>query len=154
MVHRRFARSLLAAALVACGIAMTTSDLRAEEIISVMLDRATIIKTPDKAVMVVIGNPAIADVSVQKNGIMVLTGKSFGETNLLALDEKGQLISESWLRVQPSNRNIVVYRGAEPESYSCTPNCKPTISLGDSDKHFAKTGGQLNTRNSLATPEK
>ncbi len=79
-----------------------------------MLDRATVIKAPAKTAMVVIGNPAIADVSVQKNGVLVLTGKAFGETNLLAIDDQGQLVSESWLRVQGSNRNMIVYRAGEP----------------------------------------
>jgi hypothetical protein len=141
---------LIAAALL-CGAALA-APAAAEDAINLMLDRATVIKAPAKTVMVVIGNPAIADVAVQKNGVLVLTGKAAGETNLLALDQEGQLVSESWLRVQASNRNLVVYRGAEPETYSCTPHCQPTIALGDAEKHFAKAGGQSTTRNSLANP--
>ncbi len=140
----------LAAAILALGVA--TPALASDDAITLMLDRATVIKAPAKTVMVVIGNPAIADVSVQKNGVLVLTGKAFGETNLLAIDEQGQLVSESWLRVQASNRNMVVYRGGEPETYSCTPNCQPTIALGDSDKHFGKVGAQTTARNGLANP--
>ncbi len=144
MVHR------LAAAILALGFA--SPALASDDAINLMLDRATVIKAPAKTAMVVIGNPAIADVSVQKNGVLVLTGKAFGETNLLAIDEQGQLVSESWLRVQGSNRNIVVYRAGEPETYSCTPHCQPTIALGDSDKHFAKAGAQTTARNGLANP--
>jgi hypothetical protein len=142
-------RSLLAiGALAACLTALGPS--MANEMITLMLDRATVIKAPPRTSMVVIGNPAIADVSVQRNGVLVLTGKTFGETNLLALDDEGKLVSESWLRVQASNRNVVVYRGAEPESYSCTPECQPAIALGDSDRHFSKAGNQSTTRNGLA----
>lgn len=144
MVHRPLAAAALAAALLAAAPAA------ANDTITLMLDRATVIKAPEKTVMVVIGNPAIADVSVQRNGVLVLTGKAHGETNLLALDDQGQLVSESWLRVQQSNRNLVVYRGAETETYSCTPNCQPTIALGDSDKHFGKVGAQATARNGLA----
>ena len=144
MVHRLAAAAFLT--LVAA------SSARADDAINLMLDRATVIKAPAKTAMVVIGNPAIADVSVQKNGVLVLTGKAHGETNLLALDDQGQLVSESWLRVQASNRNMVVIRGGEPETYSCTPNCQPAIALGDSDKHFGKVGAQSAARNGLASP--
>ena len=136
----------------ACIIAASLGTAVANETISLMLDRATVIKAPAKTVMVVIGNPAIADVAVQRNGVLVLTGKTFGETNMLALDDEGKLISESWLRVQDNNRNLVVYRGAETESYSCTPDCKPALALGDSDKHFGRSGSQSSARNGLANP--
>jgi hypothetical protein len=140
-------RRLLSAAAIVVALAPAAQG---QEAISLMLDRATVIKAPAKTAMVVIGNPMIADVSVQKNGVLVLTGKSYGETNLLALDDEGKLVSESWIRVQGSNRNVLVYRGAEPESYNCSPNCHPTLSLGDSDKHFGKIGSQTSARNGLA----
>ena len=143
-------------ASIACGLAacLATAPCYAQssETISLMLDRATIIRPPAKTSMVVIGNPAIADVAVQKNGVMVLTGKSFGETNMIALDEQGQLISESWIKVGALGRNnMVVVRGADTETYSCTPNCQPTVALGDSEKHFGKTGSQVGIRNGQAS---
>jgi Pilus formation protein N terminal region len=141
-----FRQFLIAACIATAGL----GSAQANESISLMLDRATVIKAPARTSMVVIGNPAIADVSVQRNGVLVLTGKTFGETNMLALDDDGKLISESWLRVQDNNRNLVIYRGAETESYSCTPDCKPALALGDSDKHFARSGSQSVTRSGLA----
>ncbi len=54
----------LAAAILALGVA--TPALASDDAITLMLDRATVIKAPAKTVMVVIGNPAIADVSVQR----------------------------------------------------------------------------------------
>ncbi len=143
-----FCRSVIAACVLAASMGMA----QANESIALMLDRATVIKAPAKTAMVVIGNPAIADVSVQRNGVLVLTGKTFGETNMLALDDDGKLLSESWLRVQDNNRNLVVYRGVETESYSCTPDCKPALALGDSDKHFGRSGSQSVARNGLANP--
>ncbi len=123
-----------------------------DTVINIQVDRATVIKAPANTTMVVIGNPGIADVSVQKNGVMVLTGKSFGETNMIALNEKGEMISESWLRVRPANRSsqVIVFRAGEPETYSCAPDCQPTVSLGDSDQFFKRTGGQVGARNGFA----
>jgi Pilus formation protein N terminal region len=143
--------SLSISALAAC-VAFCAPVLANEAIISLSLDRATVIKAPANTAMVVIGNPGIADVSVQKNGVMVLTGKSFGETNMIALNDKGEMVSESWLRVRPSQRNanVTVYRGGEPETYSCAPDCQPTVSLGDGQKFFDRVGGQTGARNGFA----
>jgi Pilus formation protein N terminal region len=138
--------SFVAAALLASATAATSNDT-----IALTLDRATVIRAPEKTSMVVVGNPSIADVTVQKNGVMVLTGKNFGETNLLALDDEGKLISESWLRVEAMSRNrVTVYRGADSETYACSPNCQPTVALGDSEKYFGKASGQVGTRNALS----
>ena len=41
-----------------------------------------------------IGNPLIADASVQPGGIMVVTGKGYGVTNLVALDRDGATLME------------------------------------------------------------
>jgi Pilus formation protein N terminal region len=143
-------RQFFLASLLVAGCA--ASAIANEAVISVSLDRATVIKAPANTAMVVIGNPGIADVSVQKNGVMVLTGKSFGETNMIALNDKGEMISESWLRVRPSQRtsSVTVFRAGEPETYSCAPDCQPTVSLGDSDKFFGRTGGQVGARNGFA----
>jgi hypothetical protein len=147
--------SSLRLAAIACGFAVSLGaapcSAQSNESIALMLDRATIIRAPAKTSMVVIGNPAIADVSVQKNGVMVLTGKSYGETNMIALDDQGQLISESWIKVgAPGRSNMVVVRGVDTETYSCTPNCQPTVMLGDSEKHFGKLGSQVGIRNGSA----
>jgi Pilus formation protein N terminal region len=101
---------------------------------------------------VIVGNPMIADLSVQKNGIVVVTGKSYGITNVIALDNAGSLLAESLISVQGATDSVVVVqRGLDRESYSCTPNCQPSILLGDSNKYFSENGGQAGQRNGLAT---
>ncbi len=123
--------------------------------IDVLIDHAKVLRLPERTQTVVVGNPIIADVSVQKNGIVVLTGKSYGRTNLIALDNSGTLIAESTITVQAANETLVtVQRGLDRESYSCTPNCQPAILLGDGSKHFGETSGQAGQRNSLATGQK
>jgi Flp pilus assembly secretin CpaC len=141
----------------AFAVALSATGALAQETINLQLDRATVIRAPAKTTTMVVGNPAIADVSVQKNGVIVLTAKSYGETNLLALDADGQLVSESWLKVHALARdNLVITRGVERETYSCAPTCVPTMTLGDSQKFFANTGGQVGARNgnASATPNK
>jgi hypothetical protein len=121
------------------------------ETVTVTVDHAKVMRLPEKAQTVIIGNPAIADVTVQRNGVMIVTGKSFGVTNLIALDAGGTLLAESLVRVGAARDSILtVQRGLERESYSCTPICQPSAQLGDSKQHFDEVGGQANARNAAA----
>ncbi len=98
-----------------------------------------------------IGNPLIADASLQPGGLMVLTGKGYGTTNLLVLDRSGNVLMEKSIEVKgPTADTVVVYRGIERETYSCTPMCERRITLGDGNTYFDATIGQTGTRNGLA----
>jgi hypothetical protein len=101
---------------------------------------------------VIVGNPIVADVTLGKDGLVILTGKSFGTTNLITLDAAGSILNESTIEVQQANENVVVMqRGMDRETYSCTPKCMPTVALGDEQKYFTDTGSASATRNKLAT---
>jgi hypothetical protein len=149
----RWRRSLLwplaAAIYVAFAFAATTAA--AAEPIRVLLDQAKLIKLPERVSTIVIGNPLIADASLQPGGMMVVTGKGFGSTNLIALDRGGSVLLERPIQVQgPGDHVVVVYRGADRESYSCTPKCEPRITLGDSNAFFNGTLAQIGARNGQA----
>jgi Flp pilus assembly secretin CpaC len=119
--------------------------------INVVLDRATLVKLPDRVGTVVVGNPLIADVLVQPGGQVVVTGKGYGVTNIIALDRAGSLLLEQTVEVQgPTQDVVVVYRGIERESYSCTPNCERRITLGDGQTYFDATLTQTGSRTSQA----
>lgn len=120
--------------------------------LKVVVDRAKVIRLPERTQTVVIGNPAIADLAVQKNGVVVVTGKSFGVTNLIALDSGGSMLAESTVSVgAPTDSLLVVQRGLERQSYSCTPACHPSVTLGDSSAYFSENRGQADARNQFAT---
>jgi len=123
----------------------------AVEPIVVQLDQARVMKLPDRAATVVIGNPLIADISLQHSGIGVITGKGFGATNVVVLDRTGTVLLERTIEVTwPSDPIVVVYRGASRETYSCTPDCSRRIMLGDFPEYFDKTLSQITTRDSQA----
>jgi Pilus formation protein N terminal region len=124
----------------------------ARDTVAVMIDHAKVVRLPERTQTVIIGNPMIADITVQRNGLVVITGKTYGVTNLIALDGGGTMLAESMISVQaPSDSVVTVQRGLERESYSCTPNCQPSILLGDANKYFSEIGGQAGQRNTLAT---
>lgn len=123
-----------------------------EATVTVMVDHAKIIRLPERTQTVIVGNPFIADVSMQKNGVIVLTGKTYGVTNLIALDAGGTMLAESNISVQAQREAVVtVQRGLDRESYSCTPACQPALQLGDAAPYFAGVGGQAGARNGFAT---
>jgi Flp pilus assembly secretin CpaC len=120
----------------------------ADEKIVVHLDEARIIKLPDRTTTVVIGNPLIADISVQPGSLAVITGKSFGATNILIMDKAGAVLTEHSVEVQDSNdKTVIVYRGGAQQTYSCTPQCSARVALGDDTKFFTDTLSRVTARN-------
>jgi len=119
------------------------------ETVTVTVDQALIMKLPDKVATIVIGNPLIADAALQSGGLLVVTGKGYGGTNLVALDREGRVLMDKFVQVLgPSGDNlVVVYRGAERESYSCAPECERRITLGDSTPYFTTNLSQTTQRN-------
>jgi hypothetical protein len=118
--------------------------------ISVILDQARMVKLPDRVATVVVGNPVIADAAVQSGGWMVITGKGYGLTNIVALDRTGAILMERTVEVRGPQNVVVVYRGAERETLSCTPECSRQLTLGDGSAFFDVTAGQITARNALA----
>jgi Flp pilus assembly secretin CpaC len=143
-------RSRRAARIAATLIIMTATSAPAAEAISVVLDQAKISKVPDRTSTIVIGNPLIADVSIQAGGTMVVTGKGYGVTNLIALDRTGKVLAEQQVRVKGPAGNVVVYRGIARESYSCAPDCERRITLGDNPEYFDATLAETSNRNARA----
>ena len=121
------------------------------ETVRVNLDQARILKLPEGTATLVVGNPLIADVALQAGGMLVVTGKGYGNTNLIAMDRSGSVLMEHALEVAgPRGKLVVVFRGIERETYSCTPNCERRITLGDTQTYFAATLGQSGVLNSQA----
>ena len=120
--------------------------------IAVTLDQAKIARLPHGTATLIVGNPMIADVTMLKNNnAMVITGKGFGQTNLVAIDAAGSVIEDEQVRVLPAKTVLVLQSGASRMSYACNPDCMPTVQLGDDDKIFKDEGEQISTRNGYAS---
>jgi hypothetical protein len=132
-------------------IAIVWPAVAAEPIV-VLLDQARILQLPDRAATVVVGNPLIADLSIQPGGLAVITGKGYGATNFIVMDRSGAVLLEKTVEVQgPNDKIVVVYRGVDRETYSCTPICSPRITLGDDSDYFTKVLTEASTRNAQAS---
>jgi Flp pilus assembly secretin CpaC len=132
MPHK-FAKLLVAATL-AGTISVASVPVRAEsgEPISVKVNMARVLRINSPAATVIIGNPGVADVTIQDPQTLVLTGKSYGQTNLIVLDSVGNPIADTLIEVVQSQADLVtIYQGAARTTLACAPSCQPTIMVGD-----------------------
>jgi hypothetical protein len=148
---RKFVRPSLALAL---GLLLSPLAALAEpsgDAISVNVDQAKLFKLPNRVATIVVGNPLIADVTLQNGGIVVVTGKGYGATNFIAMDRGGEVLVDRMIQVEgPSDRLVTVYRGVDRETYSCMPMCQRRVTLGDDDNYFQKGINQSGTLNAMA----
>lgn len=109
-------------------------------IIHVAIDEARLIKLERAASTIIVGNPAIAEVTPNSGALLVVTGRTFGETNLIVLDSRGHEILKRRLSVGGGAGSFVsVYQGAKRQTLYCTPYCEKIASPGDDAKSFEET---------------
>jgi Flp pilus assembly secretin CpaC len=114
----------MAAGLIATGVLVSVPAL-ADSAIEVQMNQAKIVKLARPADTIVVGNPAIADASVQDATTIVLTGKGFGVTNLVVLDKDGgPIVDEQIYVTRQTAKSVRVYRRSEMQTLSCTPFCE------------------------------
>lgn len=153
--QRFFPRLVVLALAVISSGGVATRAAAAEHGIFVDLDRARVVRMPDGAHTLIIGNPLIADVTMLKtNRLMVVTGKSFGSTNLILLDQTGNQVGESVITVTPPMDKLVVLRGGRRESYACAPDCAPSVDLADDKDYSAHVIDAMKLHEGAASPAK
>ena len=100
--------------------------------VNVEVNMARILRISSPAETVIIGNPAIADVTIQDAKTLILTGRSYGTTNLIVLDGAGNPIIDALIEVvQKQGGIITVFQGSARTTLACAPVCQPAIMLGD-----------------------
>ena len=93
--------------------------------IEVTMNQAKVVKLSRAADTIIVGNPEIADASVQDASTVVLTGRGFGVTNLVILDEAGApIIDEQIIVTRSTAETVRIYRRANVQTLSCTPYCE------------------------------
>lgn len=136
--------ALVSAFLAPAALADPAPASAAGETVVVHVDQAKTLKLPERTATLVVGNPLIADAVVQPGGIVVITAKSFGATNLIAIDRSGATLFTRQIQVvSPADRIVVVYRGVDRESYSCMPKCERRITIGDTPDYFTANLNQV-----------
>ena len=95
------------------------------------------------AASVVVGNQNIADAAVADPQLILLTGKSFGTTNLLVFDAENNLLVSADVMVTANTANLVtVNRAGAKFTYDCASDCRDAPVIGDDQGHFGMAIGQ------------
>lgn len=150
----------IACGAAAIGAAAFSTPAAAVDLV-VRYDQSQLLRLPRPVSEVIIGNPSIADVAVQGGNLLVVTGKSFGVTNIIALDADRNVIQDQRVVVdQDDRRTVALYKGSERQTFTCAPTCAPSIVVGDDPKFFdavtkavqAKTGASAPSAGTSSQP--
>jgi hypothetical protein len=115
------------------------------------VEHADVVRLPGSAYTVIVGNPAIADAVIHDRRTLIVTGRLFGRTNIIALDRAGRVIYAEDFVVGPSDAGqLVMHRGTARTTMTCTPQCGPSPSVGDDPDTFDALTGQQSTRLGIA----
>ncbi len=109
------------------------------EPLNIAMHQSSVLRLDGVAATVIVGNPMIADVSVIEGSLLVVQGRLFGSTDVIALDANGRelanlsvLVTDRWrggLTLSTGNPG----RGerAASTAYTCAPVCTRTLHPGD-----------------------
>jgi hypothetical protein len=114
----------------------------------VRYDQSQLLRLPRPASEIIVGNASIADVALQDGNLLVVTGKTFGITNIIALDADHNVIQDQRVMVERDESRVVnLHKGSQRFTFACTPNCEPTLTIGDDSDFF----GNVQSANSSKT---
>jgi putative type II/III system pilus formation protein len=108
------------------------TNASAEEL-KVPIDETKAFVLEQAVATVAVTNPAVADVSVHNDKVVLVVGRSFGTTNIIALNADGVPVATKRIRVVSpgGSANVTYVRGPGIFSYSCAPRCERVLMPGD-----------------------
>lgn len=130
--------------IVALSIALAGAGGAQAQSLSVKVDQAMRVSLGGVARDVVVGNPAVADVTVLDGRNLIVLGKGPGVTNLVVVDARGRTLVDREIVVSGGDEGRVSYfRGGGVQTYACSPRCERIGSV-DEPATPAATGAVAN----------
>ena len=126
---------------------------RAAQEIVLISDQSKIIKLPQPPATLVVGNPAVADVTTDGSSLF-FHPRGYGLTNVLALDGNGKKLGDYLVRVIfEDSYSVSMYDPAGRRTFTCRKDCEPNLRIGDEEEFFSGYTGQVSAKNSLASSQ-
>lgn len=121
--------------------------------VSVPMDEVRVLAFPQPVATVYVGNPTIADVTVIDSKHVFVLGKSFGTTNLIALNADNKpVVNEHVTVFGRTASTVVLQRGHAQVTYACTSGaCQPSPVPGDDATAFSTAVGEIAAHQELGT---
>jgi Flp pilus assembly secretin CpaC len=97
--------------------------------LNVEIDQAQRVQLRGPAGSVIVGNPAIADVTVVDSNTLYITGKGYGVTEIVAVDAIGRTVFQSQVVVTDGAGagRVRVWRGGQATEMACASSCSPSL---------------------------
>ncbi|WP_333590584.1 pilus assembly protein N-terminal domain-containing protein [Brevundimonas sp.] len=119
-------RTALILALAVTAVATTATAQSAP--LNVEIDRSARIALRGAAASVIVGNPAIADVTVVDANTLYIVGKGYGVTEVVAVDAIGRPLFQNQVVVTGGSTGAVrMWRGGQMTEMACGGSCAPSI---------------------------
>jgi hypothetical protein len=142
---------ILTAAFAGLALAMPAAGASAAEKLVLETDHSQMIVLPSLPGSVVIGNPTIADATVEGNRLFI-HGRSFGTTNLMVMDMSGNTVANFDISItHVTDNTLALFKGTARESYNCAPLCESEMQIGDAPVYSAAVIEQTKKKIELAT---
>lgn len=121
------------------------------EPISVKVNMARVLRISAPAATVIVGNPGVADVTIQDPLTLVLTGKTYGQTNLIVLNASGNPIADTIVNVVEDKTAdlVTMFNAGARVTFSCASHCSPTVTLGDDPNYSQQLAQSLDVIKSV-----
>ena len=130
-----------ASALAVLIVALSTGPALADAL-TVPIDHSTRISVPGSAASVVVGNPQVADVTVVDSHTVFVSGRGYGETDIVVLDGAGRTVYSNEVMVgSPNNGRVSIYRGAARTDMACAPGCEVSFRSATKGTSSGSEGG-------------
>jgi Flp pilus assembly secretin CpaC len=143
-------RNILGASIAAAAIAAVLAPhaVMAAEF-TVPMDQGRVITFSHSVATVFVGNPLIADVTVIDENRVFITGRNFGSTNIITLDDNGDQLSNDRVNVQTRlGGTVTLFQGTSQTTLACAGGrCQTAPVPSDNDIIYDAVNGQINDRN-------
>lgn len=120
--------------------------------VSIAMDEVRTVTFPKSVSTIYVGNPSIADINMIDSRHAFILGKGYGNTNMLALDQDGKQVSNTYISVLArEDATVTLQKGSNRVTYSCAArHCEATPQPGDGKDVFDAANNQITAHQSTA----
>ncbi|WP_395687917.1 pilus assembly protein N-terminal domain-containing protein [Aestuariivirga sp.] len=135
------------------GLCATGQSLAGSERLALVADQSRIINLAAVPATVVVGNPSIADATMDGRSLF-LHARGPGLTNITVLDARGETVADYLIHVvYADDQGMALYTPDGRFSFACVNDCEPVMRVGDNSEQFQDYSTQLITKTGLATSQ-
>ena len=131
-------------AIIAVAGLFATGAAQAWDAIAVEVGKSRLLrlKEDQKAAVVFVGNPSVADVVLERQGVLFVLGRQPGETDVWILDDDGkELMHRPLVVTAVTSRHVTIHRGGpqigQEQTLSCGPRCTNVVTPRGTGTGFA-----------------